>query len=284
MAPLDPIDPVDPVDPVGDTRRARLAALHAGNGGLLEIFGAKVADYVASRPDYPTALFDWLQAEGVLRVGSRVADVGAGTGLLTRDLLSRGAQVLAVEPNEAMRGACDRLLGHRAGYRSAPGRAEALPVADASLDLITAAQAFHWFEGPATRREFDRALVAGGAVALVWNDRLDDDPLTRATNQVFEHFGGERRAAMLGDADRSAVDAFFAPRVGRVWHGGHHHALDEAGLLALAFSRSYMPAPGSPEREPAAAAMREVFARHARDGTVEVRYRTVCHLATGWGR
>jgi SAM-dependent methyltransferase len=280
MAPLDPLDPRDPLD---DTRRARLAALHAAGGGLLEIFGAKVADYVASRPDYPAALFDWLQAEGVLRAGSRVADVGAGTGLLTRDLLARGAQVLAVEPNEAMRGACDRLLGTQPGYRSAPGRAEALPVADASLDLVSAAQAFHWFDAAAARREFDRALAPGGAVALVWNDRLDDDPLTQATNRVFERFGGERRAAMLGDADRSAVDAFFAPRASRVWQGEHRHALDEAGLLALAFSRSYMPAPGAPEREPAAAALREVFARHAADGQVTVRYRTVCHLAVGWG-
>jgi SAM-dependent methyltransferase len=271
----------DPPDPF---RRTELAAQYADRGGLLEIFGAKVADYVASRPDYPPALFDWLQAQGVLRAGTRAADVGTGTGLLTRDLLARGATVLAVEPNAAMRSACDHLLAGNPGYRSAAGQAEALPVADSSLELITAAQAFHWFDVPLARREFDRVLAPGAAVALIWNDRVDDDALTRDTNRVFERFGGERRAAMLADEDRRAVDAFFAPQPAKLWHGDHRQTLDEAGLLALAFSRSYMPAPDAPEREAAAAAVREVFARHARDGRVTVRYRTVCHLATGWRR
>lgn len=262
----------------------QLATLYAERGGLLEIFGAKVADYVASRPDYPAAMFDWLQAEGALRPGIAVADVGAGTGLLTRDLLARGAQVLAVEPNAAMRAACDRLLDGAPGYRSAHGQAEALPAADTSLDLITAAQAFHWFDVPLARREFDRVLRPGAAVALMWNDRVDDDALTQDTNRIFERFGGARRAAMLGDAERREVARFISPHRSLLWQGEHAHRLDEAGLLALAFSRSYMPAPDAPDRAVATEALRELYARHVAAGSVVVRYRTVCHLATGWGQ
>jgi SAM-dependent methyltransferase len=261
----------------------RLAAQYAQRGGLLAIFGPKVADYVASRPDYPAAMFDWLEAQGALRPGMRVADVGAGTGLLTRDLLARGATVLAVEPNDAMRAACDRLLAGTVGYVSAAGTAESIPAADDSLDLITAAQAFHWFDVPVARREFDRVLKPGAAVALMWNDRVDDDALTQDTNRVFERFGGARRAAMLGDGERREVGRFFAPHRNELWHGEHDHRLSEAGLLALAFSRSYMPAADSPERPAATEALRELFARHAVDGSVVVRYRTVCHLALDWG-
>ncbi|MCE2914861.1 MAG: class I SAM-dependent methyltransferase [Rubrivivax sp.] len=268
---------MDTSDPDG-LHRHRLATLYADRGGLLAIFGPKVADYVASRPDYPPALLDWLAAEGVLRQDSRVVDVGAGTGLLTRDLLARGAQVLAVEPNVAMRKACDQLLGGIAGYRSADGRAEAIPAADASVDLVTAAQAFHWFDVPLARREFARVLVRGGAVALTWNDRRDDDPLTQDVNAVFGRYGGERRDAMLAHENRNDVEAFFAPLRAQQWTGEHQHRLDEAGLLALAFSRSYMPAPDAPDRSTAAAELRAIFTRHARNGQVEVRYRTVCWL------
>jgi hypothetical protein len=77
---------------------------------------------------------------------------------------------------------------------------------------------------------------------------------------------------------------FFAPHRSQVWDGEHAHPLDEAGLMALAFSRSYMPAPDAPDRACATEVLRALFARHAVGGEVTVRYRTVCHLATGWGR
>jgi SAM-dependent methyltransferase len=261
-----------------DPHRLGLAELYAERGGLVAIFGPKVADYVSSRPDYPSALFDWLEAQGALHAGSRVADLGAGTGLLTRDLLARGAEVLAVEPNAAMREACDRLLAGTPGYRSTEGRAESIPAPDASLDLVTAAQAFHWFDIPAARRECARVLAPGGAVALIWNDRLDGDPLHADMSAVFERFGGKHREAMLAHENPGGVAAFFAPQTALHWSGEHEHRLGEAGLLALAFSRSYMPASEAPERAAAAAALREVFARHAVAAAVTVRYCCVCWL------
>lgn len=241
---------------------------------LTELFSAKVADYIASRPDYPAALFDWLAAR--LPAAPAVLDLGAGTGLLTQDLLARGWTVLAVEPDAAMRAACDARLGGRTNYRSAAGQAESLPCADASQDLITAAQCFHWFDIPRARAECRRVLRPGGQVALIWNERMLEDPLQRDLDAVFAGFGGERREAMLKHEDRVHVPEFFAGLTFDTWEGPHEHRLDAAGLDALAFSRSYMPQRDSAAGREASLGLRQVFERHAQAGQVVVRYRTVC--------
>ena len=255
---------------------AALRGLYAATGGVAMVFDNKVADYQASRPDYSPALFETLAREVA---PSRVADVGAGTGLLTQGLLAREWQVLAVEPNSAMRAACDARLGALAGYRSAEGRAEAIPAAAASLDLITAAQAFHWFEPEAARAEALRVLSPAGQVALIWNDRQREQLLHRALDEeVFARHGGEGRLRLLAHEDRSQVGRFFAGAAPREWQWLHMHALDEAGLISLVFSRSYMPMPDSEQGQVVTATVREIFARFAQDGRVAVPYKTVLML------
>jgi SAM-dependent methyltransferase len=257
---------------------ARLRALYTPVGGVPQVFSAKVADYVAARPDYPAALFDTLAREAGLQPGAAVADIGAGTGLLTRDLLARAAQVTAVEPSAEMRAACDHALAGRAGYRSLEGQAEATGLADASVDLITAAQAFHWFDIDPARREALRILKPHGQVALIWNDRLPGDPMHTAMDDLFADFGGERRGAMLvHEGQRGDLSAFygFTPRQ---FEFDHAHVLDRGGLQALAFSRSYMPARNTDAGCAASRALDALFDRFAQDGQVVVRYRTVMML------
>jgi 2-polyprenyl-3-methyl-5-hydroxy-6-metoxy-1,4-benzoquinol methylase len=102
---------------------AQLRSLYEPQGGTGQIFSAKVSDYVASRPDYPAGLFDALRAECHLQAGAVIADIGAGTGLLTQGLLERGYAVTAVEPSDSMRAAADKTLGHFPAYSSASGSA-----------------------------------------------------------------------------------------------------------------------------------------------------------------
>jgi SAM-dependent methyltransferase len=252
----------------------RLRSMFAADGGVRSVFSAKVADYVASRPDYPEALYETLHRHCQLQPGSRVADVGAGTGLLSHGLLQRGYQVTAVEPNAAMRAAADRWLAGHAAYRSVEGSAEAMPLPDASVDLITAAQAFHWFDVDAARAECRRVLGARGRVALVWNDRRSGDPLHRALDEIFAAFGGDRRAALVEHEDRADVPRFFGSPTEQ-WSWPHEHRLDAAGLVCLVFSRSYMPARDSPQGRDVERRVARLFDRVADGAVVAVRYTTV---------
>ena len=257
---------------------AKLRSLYAADGGVTSVFTERVADYVASRPGYPHALFEALRANDAIAPGATVADVGSGTGLLTRDLLRNGYRVVAVEPNAEMRRASDLLLGGMDGYRSVEGCAESIPLAAASVDLITAAQAFHWFEIERARAEFLRVLTGQGQVALIWNDRALEDPVQNALDEIFAAFGGAKRAALVVHEDRSKVPWFFGSTQPRQFSWPNAHLLDERGLASLVFSRSYIPGRSTAEGSEIANRVRAVFERFAVNGQVEVRYRTIATL------
>jgi SAM-dependent methyltransferase len=254
---------------------AQLRSMYEPEGGTGQIFSSKVSDYVASRPDYPAALFAALRAECHLQAGAVVADIGAGTGLLTQGLLEQGYAVTAVEPGDGMRAAADQALAHFPGYSSANGTAEQIPLQPSSVDLITAAQAFHWFDIEAARAEFLRVLKPRGQVALIWNDRVLSDPLHAALDGIFAQHGGAKRSAMLAHDERSEVPTFFGPHTPLELTWPHEHHLSEAALLSLVFSRSYMPDRNSSAGQQASNQVRELFQRHATDGLIAVRYTTV---------
>ena len=253
----------------------QLHSLYRAEGGVAEVFSSKVADYVASRPDYAPPLFARLRQVCTLTSASVVADVGAGTGLFTQGLLDLGCQVVAVEPNAAMRAAADRTLAGRAGYRSVDGKAEAMPLAPSSVNLITAAQAFHWFDIEAARAECLRVLRPRGKIALVWNDRLLTDPLHVALDEVFAMYGGHKRGALLAHEERASVTQFFGGGHSEHWSWPHAQWLDDAGLQSLAFSRSYMPDRASAAGRVASLQISNVFQRFALDTRLAVRYTTV---------
>jgi SAM-dependent methyltransferase len=259
---------------VADDTGRRLRSLYEPGGGARAIFSSKVGDYRASRPDYPPELFDALSSRCGLNARSLVVDVGAGTGLLTRGLLARRCRVIAVEPNAEMRRACDEALSGISGYRSVEGCAETMPLETASADLVTAAQAFHWFEVARARDECLRVLRRDGQVALIWNDRLSSDPLHVALDALFAEFGGEKRAALVAHEDRKDVPAFFGGDVAELrWP--HEQRLDSEALVSLVFSRSHTPARDSDRGRQVEARTRDLFAAHAIDDRVVVRYTTV---------
>jgi SAM-dependent methyltransferase len=253
----------------------RLRSLYEKEGGAESIFSSKVAEYAASRPDYPAALFEALRMRANLVAGAVVADVGAGTGLLTHGLLRIGCRVVAVEPSPEMRGAADRLLGGIDGYRSVKGTAESIPLEAGSVHLITAAQAFHWFDVERARAEFLRVLRPEGQVALIWNDRITDDPVNLALEEIFAEFGGAKRAALVAHEERSNVPKFFGSATPIELSWAHGHRLDENGLLALVLSRSYMPGRGTPSGPAIEDRVRRAFRRFENGGAISVRYRTV---------
>src|SRR5207302_1146418 len=147
-----------------------------------------VADvYERARPRYPPKAVAWLAERLDLRAGRTVLDLAAGTGKLTRALLETDAQVIAVEPGDAMRA---ELLRAVPGVEAVRGSAERIPLGDASVDAVTIGQAFHWFRYDEAIPELHRVLRPGGAVGLLWNGRDQEAPIQRQIRELVDARGG----------------------------------------------------------------------------------------------
>jgi SAM-dependent methyltransferase len=241
-----------------------------------ERFSDRASDYIKARPSYPREVLAVLRTECGLSERSVVADLGSGTGIFTRVLLESGARVHAVEPNDEMRAAAERELGSNPRFSSVRGRAEATTLPPASIDIATAAQAFHWFDVQATRREMHRIVRPGGRVALVWNDRdVKSTPFLRAFEALLvEHC--PKYPELQGKADTTAkFDAVFG--AGR-WKRStlpNDQRLDREGLVSRVMSASYAPKPGTPAYDAIVAALDALHERHAESGNVRIAYSTV---------
>jgi SAM-dependent methyltransferase len=130
--------------------------------------------YERARPDYAEEAVGSLVALAGIGPGSRVLDLAAGTGKLTRRLAATGATCVAVEPSASMREVFARVVP---GVPVAGGTAEQVPLVDRSVDAVVVAQAFHWFDPPEALAEIARVLRPGGTVSLIWNERDGSDPV-----------------------------------------------------------------------------------------------------------
>jgi SAM-dependent methyltransferase len=238
-------------------------------------FSSRVENYVKYRPGYPRGVTDLLVAQCGLTPASIIADLGSGTGLLTRLFLENGNGVIAIEPNPEMRQAAERLLGGDPSFVSLDATAEATGLPNASVDFVTAGQAFHWFQLAPTRAECRRILKRGGWVVLIWNARRRDaTPFMRDYEAVLKTWSTEY--ATINHRDRVGEDelnAFFGPGWRRATVDNKQR-LDYDGLRGRLLSSSYAPEAGQPSHEPMLRDLAAVFDRHAQSGQVTFLYET----------
>lgn len=241
-------------------------------------FSNRVKNYELYRPGYPQGVYEILQREAGLRPGDLVADLGSGTGLLSKLFVDRGHTVYAIEPNAEMRAAAEALFAEHPTFVSVDGRAEKIPLADESVDLVVAGQAFHWFEPTAARREMRRVLRAGQQVALIWNRRGSATPFNIDYEALLDRFGTDFRQV---DQQRKITDegmaAFFAPQPMHKASLPNHQDLDADGLRGRLLSSSYTPVAGDAKYQSMLAALDDLFQQYQRGGQVRFDYETVIY-------
>jgi ubiquinone/menaquinone biosynthesis C-methylase UbiE len=237
-------------------------------------FSTRAGSYAKYRPGYPSGVLDLLEAECGLRKESVVADIGSGTGILAEMLLEHGSPVFGVEPNQAMRAVAEDLLNRYKQFVSVDGSAEATTLADASVDFVTAAQAFHWFDREKTKLEFRRILKPGGWVVLLWNERrLDSTPFLRAYEDLLLRYGTDYHEVRHENV-AGKIAEFFAPAKFKLTNLDNFQHFNLEALKGRVGSASYTPEPGHPSYEAMAGELKKIFHAHSKDGIVTFEYDT----------
>jgi SAM-dependent methyltransferase len=244
-------------------------------------FSDRVADYVKYRPHYPVEILDLLADRCGLTPESVIADIGSGTGILTKLFLENGNPVIGVEPNPEMREAGEEYLVDFARFTSIDGIAETTRLPAHAMDFVLAGQAFHWFDQIKTRNEFMRVLKRGpqaqdnGWVVLLWNDRrVDTTPFLRDYENLLQEFGTDYNEINHKNVqDASVFNAFFG---GEFFEASFDNVqrFDLDGLMGRLHSSSYIPAKDHPHYAPMAVRAAEIFAAHAINGKVAFEYDT----------
>jgi len=196
-------------------------------------FTGKADHYSKYRSSYPTKLLDYLTKQ--IPTG-QVADIGAGTGIFTLSLLTRGYDVLAVEPNEDMRIKARELLK----IEILPGTAEKTGIASHSVDLITVAQAFHWFNADSFKKECQRILKPHGKVALIWNHRDETTELIKDYAGINGKLCPDFKGFSQG-FNTHAINSFFKGSHFQCLKLTHPQQLTRDEFIGRALSSSYAP-------------------------------------------
>lgn len=238
-------------------------------------FTGKADLYEKFRPSYPDELIDFLYDNS--RCES-VADIGAGTGKFTRCLLKKPWSVTAVEPNADMR----ERLSEIAGITVVNAPAEDTGLAERSFGLVTAAQAFHWFDAERFKTECKRILTDDGKTAIIWNSFIEEGMAARQMEVcrkyclaliINQGHAGKRSAE---EGDRFLRGGYFRELEVAEFPG--ERVFDRESFIGETLSRSYAPKPGQPNYERFVEALHEVFSEFESGGKAAVKSHTTVYF------
>ena len=241
-----------------------------------EIFSGKEQQYDKNRPHYPARLIDFLYDEIGFCVGSVIADIGSGTGIFSKQLAERGSTVICVEPNAAMRSVAQAKLAQYPHVRFTSGDCENTELAERSVDFITAAQAFHWFDAVKFRAESRRILKPNGKSVLVWNRRDEASAVNQRTAEALKRYCPDFHGYGGGMKDEENIERYFGGRFDR-FECENDLVYDREGFIGRNLSGSYAPRKEDESYEPLVRTLGEIFDEFASDGRLTVPHKTAAY-------
>jgi SAM-dependent methyltransferase len=243
-------------------------------------FSSRVENYVRFRPGYPKEIIGLLQSECGLTPHSVIADIGCGTGKLTELFLENGNAVFGIEPNREMREAGERFLTRFSNFTSLGTTAEDTVLPNASVDFITAGQAFHWFDRKRCRSEFARILKPAGWIALIWNERKTQaTEFLIAYENLLKTYATDYSKVDHKQIDDGIVQEFFGhPPAKKSFLSSQE--FDFESLKGRLLSSSYAPEKGQPGHIEMLHNLENIFNANQKDGCVQFIYDTVVYYGS----
>ncbi|MEZ2440070.1 class I SAM-dependent methyltransferase [Chitinophaga sp. RCC_12] len=243
-----------------------------------ERFSTRVDNYIKYRPHYPVAIIPYLEAETGLTRHTIVADIGAGTGISAQPFLDNGNKVYAVEPNKEMREAAERLLNRYPNFTAINGSAEHTTLPDASVDLVVAGTAFHWFDQQAAVAEFRRIGRENTKVVLMWNVRQADLPFEKGYEKLLHQYGTDYKDMQHRNVGASQLAGFFQPGTMQEKVFQNAQLFDFPALKGRLLSSSYVPEQDHPSHIPMMRAFEDLFGKYKEQGMVKFHYETKLYV------
>lgn len=237
-------------------------------------FSDRVDNYVRYRPTYPEEVLSLLQQGTDLRDTHVIADIGSGTGISAQHFLSNGNHVFGIEPNLEMRQAAEKQLQQQPNFHSITGTAEETTLPDKSVDYVIAAQAFHWFNQPAARREFSRILRPEGWVILIWNSRRKaSTEFLKDYEALLQQYGTDYNKIRHTNTKVEDLIRFFGGAVEQR-ELYNEQIFDFESLKGRLLSSSYVPNVDHADYEPMVNTLDKMFQQHQKNGKVHFEYDT----------
>lgn len=236
-------------------------------------FSSRVDNYVKYRPHYPDEIIKYLKDRRILREDSVIADIGSGTGILTELFLNNGNIVYGVEPNHEMRKAGERYLKKHSNFISINGSAEHTNLKKSSIDLITAGQAFHWFELRKTKQEFKRIQKTNGYVVLIWNTKYASTTFLKAYHKLIIKYGTDYEMVKHEAVGKEILSKFYDKGY-NMKSFYNKQTLNYKSLKGRLLSSSYIPLPPHPEYKEMIGELKKIFEMSNKNNEVLFEYKT----------
>lgn len=244
-----------------------------------EKFSGKATHYDYARPAYAESLLNTLYSDYGFSPQSVIADIGSGTGIFTEQLLKRGNKVYGVEPNTDMRKAGEERLKGYQNFVSVNGDAANTKLLNTSIDIITVAQALHWFPLEEFSKECKRILKPNGQVVIVYNQRCNDF-INKDVDAVVARYCDIRNAST-----GAAYIELKRKRINELYNGkfieickSNSLLMDKNKFLSYWLSRSYAPREGDVNYKLFVNDIVSVFDKYAKDGLITLKQESMAYI------